>query len=52
MAFYDKRRILSFLMHVIVILLVLEILGVGELIDHPVVIGAAMLSYYDLWVRR
>lgn len=37
--------------HIIATMLVLEILGVGDLINHPVVMAAVMLSYYDLWIK-
>jgi hypothetical protein len=51
MAMFDRRKLFSMIFHITTIMLVLEILGVGRLIHHPVVMAAVMLSYYDLWIK-
>lgn len=52
MALYDRKRIITFLLHITVITLALEIIGEGHLAIHPIVMGAVFLSYYDLWVKK
>ena len=52
MAIFDWRKLLTFLIHVTVLTFALEIIGEGHLADHPIVMGAIFLSYYDLWGKK
>lgn len=51
MAIFERSKLFSMVFHIVTAMLILEILGVGNLIHHPVVMAAVLLSYYDLWIK-
>lgn len=46
-----KDRLRTLTIHLLIVYLLLGMLGVSHLFDHPIVLGAICLSYYDLWIK-
>ncbi len=46
-----RLRVLGLVAHVTLLTWVLDIVGVGHLVTNPIVLGAILLSYYDLWIK-